>query len=239
VPKLSTDFTCHVIDLPGTGDTETTPGTRLAIDLNTAVVLQVIDVLGVDRYAVVGNDSGGLIAREIAAERPEQVSAVVITGSEIPGHASTQIKRLKRLVRLPGVVSVTSFVLRNRWLRRSPLGLSDCFADMTASDGDFAAAMLEPFRDRRTMDRQLELLRTFDLHHVDGLFDVHPKITAPTLMVWGESDPYFPVAKAREMAPQFGGEVTFEVIPEAKLLVHEEHPARFAELTRSFLKQQP
>lgn len=40
------------------------------------------------------------------------------------------------------------------------------------------------------------------------------------------------------MAEQFGGEVTFEVIPNAKLLVHEEHPERFAELTRSFLLDQ-
>lgn len=237
VPELAADFTCHVIDLPGTGDTVSTPGTRLALDLNERVVLQVIGALGLDRFAVVGNDSGGIIAREVAATRPDQVSAVVIAGSEIPGHIPKQIVKLKKLIALPGSVPITSFTLRNRWLRRSKFGLVDCFADMAASDGDFATAMLDPFRDRQVMDRQLELLRTYDPSSVDELFDVHPKVTAPTLMIWGDSDPYFPVTKAREMAKQFGGDVTFEVIADAKLFVHEEHPARFAELTRSFLSQ--
>jgi len=235
VPHLAEEFTCHVIDLPGTGDTTSTPGTRLALELNTDVVLQVIDALALERYAVVGNDSGGMVARGVAAARPEQVEAVVIAGSEIPGHVPRQIERLKILMRLPGIVAMTSLTLRNRWLRRSPLGLVDCFSDMAASDGDFAEIMLEPLRDRRTMDRQLELLRTFEPSQVDVMFDVHHKITAPTLMIWGDGDPYFPVAKAREMAPQFGGAVVFKVVDDAKLFVHEEHPARFAELTGSFL----
>lgn len=236
-PHLEADYTCHVIDLPGTGNTRSAPGTRLAVDLNLGTVLGVIDALGLKRYGLIGNNSGGMLAREIAAKRVEQVSALVITGSEIPGHASGEIKRLKLLSRLPGIGPVLSVMLRNRWLRRSRLGLSTCFMDMRASDGDFAETMLEPFRHRQVRDGQLELLRNFDTSHVDVLFDVHPLITAPTLMVWGGRDPFFPVRKAQAMAEQFGGAVRFEVIPDAKLLVHEEHPARFAELTKDFLAE--
>lgn len=235
VPRLAADYTCHVIDLPGTGDTRSAPGSRLALDANLDTVLAVIDQLRLEQYGLIGNDSGGLLAREIAAERVSQVNALVVTGSEIPGHVPAQIVRLKQLVRLPGITPLVSFTLRNRWLRRGPVGLGDCFADMKASDGDFAEAMLDPLADLKAMDDQLELLRTFDPGHVDVLFDLHPIITAPTLMIWGESDPYFPVKKARAMAEQFGGSVQLEVIPNAKLLVHEEHPEKFATLTAEFL----
>ena len=37
------------------------------------------------------------------------------------------------------------------------------------------------------------------------------------------------------MVDSFGGPVSFEVIAKARLLAYEEHPERFAALTRSFL----
>ena len=54
-------------------------------------------------------------------------------------------------------------------------------------------------------------------------------------LIWGEDDPFFPVDSARAMTSQLAGPTQFEVVPNAKLLVHEEHPQRFAELSRQFL----
>ena len=61
----------------------------------------------------------------------------------------------------------------------------------------------------------------------------------PTLLVWGEEDPFFQVEKARAMANEFGGPTEFVTIADCKLLVHEEYPERFAELTTAFLAQYP
>jgi pimeloyl-ACP methyl ester carboxylesterase len=81
----------------------------------------------------------------------------------------------------------------------------------------------------------MELLRTFDFAFVDALRGVHARIEAPTLCIWGDRDPFFPIAKARAMLDQFKGGATLCEIPGAKLLPHEDHPEEVAALARPFL----
>jgi 3-oxoadipate enol-lactonase len=49
-------------------------------------LLSVLDAVGVDRAALVGASRGGGIALTAAVERPERVSALVLAGSNLPGH---------------------------------------------------------------------------------------------------------------------------------------------------------
>jgi haloalkane dehalogenase len=58
----------------------------------------------------------------------------------------------------------------------------------------------------------------------------------PVQLIWGEDDPFFPLAGARRMLAQFAGGARLEVIPRAKLFAHEDHPAEFAALARPFLE---
>ncbi len=50
----------------------------------------------------------------------------------------------------------------------------------------------------------------------------------PVLFVWGADDPTFPIARAREMAPQFPNVAGFHEIPRGKLFFYEEQPAVLA-----------
>jgi pimeloyl-ACP methyl ester carboxylesterase len=67
LPHLVEHVTCHVIDLPGTGSSGFTDATPLSVDGHIATVRRVIDLLELDDVAVVGHDSGGLIARHALA----------------------------------------------------------------------------------------------------------------------------------------------------------------------------
>ena len=83
----------------------------------------------------------------------------------------------------------------------------------------------------------MRLLRSFDARYVRELTDVHRRITVPVQLVWGDRDPFFPVAWAREMVDTFP-DARLEVIEGAGLFAHEERPAEVAEallpvLTRS------
>jgi 3-oxoadipate enol-lactonase len=49
-------------------------------------LLSVVDAAGVERAALVGASRGGRIALEVALERPERVSALVLVGSGLSGH---------------------------------------------------------------------------------------------------------------------------------------------------------
>ena len=43
----------------------------------------------------------------------------------------------------------------------------------------------------------MQLLRSFDERYVRELADLHRRITVPVQLVWGDQDPFFPVAWAR------------------------------------------
>ncbi|HMN21916.1 MAG TPA: alpha/beta hydrolase [Ottowia sp.] len=75
-------------DLRGLGDSERTPGVaayekqQLAQD-----VLSVLDVLGVQRFHLVGHDWGGVVAQEMALARPERVRSLCLLNIVLINHA--------------------------------------------------------------------------------------------------------------------------------------------------------
>jgi pimeloyl-ACP methyl ester carboxylesterase len=63
------------------------------------------------------------------------------------------------------------------------------------------------------------------------------QISAPTLVVWGENDPYHPLAMASEFARRIP-RAQLEILPHCGHLPHEEHPDIFNRLVLAFLKDQ-
>jgi pimeloyl-ACP methyl ester carboxylesterase len=62
---------------------------------------------------------------------------------------------------------------------------------------------------------------------VTDLKDLHRKIDVPVALVWGDQDPFFPVAEAEKMVDEFPN-ATFDAIEGAGLFSHEENPAAVA-----------
>lgn len=230
-------YRCHLIDLPGAGQSRATPETPSSLSGHAESVVRVIDQLGLDQLSLVANDSGGIFARMAAAERPEQISSLVLSGTEIPHHHSWQLALYSLLANLPGEENALNVMLSDSVLAGSPIALGGSFHDPSNLSPRFTAMLLDLFTDPELNKSQIALIRDFDTDVVDRLVEVHAKLAMPTLLIWGEDDPFFPAEKAREMAAQFAGPATFAAVPNAKLFVHEEHPVRFAELTRAFLDE--
>ena len=95
--------------------------------------------------------------------------------------------------------------------------------------GDFAEHIIRPLREvPARLDGQLRYLRGIDWQFVDGLATAHRSISNSVLLIWGAEDSIFPVERARSMVPQFAACRGLEVVPGAKLLVHEERPEAVA-----------
>jgi pimeloyl-ACP methyl ester carboxylesterase len=58
--------------------------------------------------------------------------------------------------------------------------------------------------------------------------EVHRQITVPAQLVWGDRDPFFPLAWARQMGTTFPN-ARLAVIEGDGLLFHEERPAEVAQ----------
>lgn len=232
------DFRCHLIDLPGCGQSITPASEPVSLEGHIDAVVGVTERLGLESVTLVGQDSGGLIARNVAARLPQVVNALVLCGTEVPGHHPEFIDRLKTMLKVPGAKAATRTLLGSPKAARSPQLLGGCFWDRDLIEGGFRHEVLTPtLSNPGVFARQLELLASYTHDLVDDLANVHSQIECPTLLVWGEQDPFFPVETARAMQESFGGPTSFEVIANARLLAYEEHPERFAAITRAFLKQ--
>ena len=227
LPHLADHVTCHIIDLPGSGSSRFTADTPLSMQQHISSVRRVLDILQLADVAVVGHDSGGLIARHAVAGDP-RVRAMGLINTEQPQGLSWRFKLFLVARRVPGVSAGLGWVAGQRRLRRNPFILGDAFADASLLDGEFDEFFLAPLHDLpERRDAAVRLLRNFDVQLVHDLAAVHRRITVPVQLVWGEEDPFFPVAWARQMVGTFPG-ARLEVVPGAGLFAHEERPAEVA-----------
>lgn len=239
VPHLD-GFTRYVIDLPGTGHSKATDDSPYTVRGYADTIVQFLDALAFDSVVLVAQDSGGMMARFAAEQRPDVVTALSMAGTEIPGVHAPLVTMFKSLAKLPKAKTTFKMNMSNRVLARTPLILGGTVHDKSLLDGELRTGLLDPIlADDDALEWVVKMIKHFDFDDIDALAEVHPKLTMPVLLVFGEDCGFFPVEKARAMADQFGGPTEFVSVPNAKLLVHEEYPKRFAELTASFLAAVP
>ncbi len=232
------EFTCHIFDLPFAGKSSATSTGESNLASLTKAIVDLIEHLGLQRLALVGHDSGGMLARYAAAELGHRVEALVISGSEIPGHHPPFLARLVRAARLPGASAVLRTALRSERLTASSFLFGETVADRQLLQGEFRTLFIDPLvHERTSRDAALAVLGSFSPDYVDGLASVHARLAMPTLAIWGRGDGFFPAKKARVMMRQFGGPTKFVSVDDARLLVHEEHPKRFAEACKDFFAE--
>jgi haloalkane dehalogenase len=227
LPHLTDHVTCHVIDLPGAGSSRFTADTPLTVDQHIRSVRRVIDLLELDHVAVVGHDSGGLIARyAVAGDR--RLRSLGLIDTEQPHGLSWRFKVFLAIRNVPGAGAGLGWVLGRPRLRRNRFVLGGAFADPSLLDGEFDELFLEPLHTsppRR--EAAMRLLRSFDQQHVRDLAELHRRIEVPVGLIWGDQDQFFPLAWAEEMVGTFP-DADLHVITGAGLFAHEERPAEVA-----------
>jgi pimeloyl-ACP methyl ester carboxylesterase len=237
VARLRDRFTCYMPDLIGLGGSHSPSPQDYSSPGQARAFQGLLAQLGVSSYALVGNDTGGWIARELALIDRPRVSRLVLTNTEIPGHRPPWIPTYQVLARLPGAGGVLRAFLRSAAFRRSPLAFGGCFHDLSLLEGSFHERYVEPLlRSDASMAGALQFLREMKFRRLDEFAQLHRDLAMPTLFVWGAQDPTFPVARARAMVDQFPSPAGFHEIAGAKLFVHEERPDDVARLLASFLR---
>jgi pimeloyl-ACP methyl ester carboxylesterase len=226
LPHLVDHVTCHLIDLPSAGSSRFDADTPMSISQHNETIRRVVDLLGLDEVAVVGHDSGGLMARHAMVGDP-RLRAMGLINTE-PSDPGWRFKSFIAARHLPGLSAGLGWVAGKPRLVRSKAVFGDAFADRSLLGGEFAEFFLAPLHESRLhRDAAVRLLRSFDMEHVTDLPGVHRRLDVPVQLVWGEQDPFFPVARAKAMVAEFP-DARIEVIEGAGLFSHEERPADVA-----------
>lgn len=224
LPALAARRTCVVPDLPGMGDSSWTDRTDFSFPGQGRTLKRLVDRLGLDRYAILAQDTGGTFARYLALEDPSRVEAIVLLNTEMPGHRPPWIPLYQALMRVPGAPQAMALLLRSNGFLRSSMGFGGCFVDVGLIDGEFHARFVDGLRRSPVrLDGMARYLRGATWEAVDALERLHARLAMPVKLVWGADDPTFPLPLARRMLPQFP-DATLVEVPRARLLVHEEQP---------------
>ena len=236
VAQLRDRFTCWALDLVGLGRSRSNEAADYSSPGQARAFQGVLSQLGVDSYALVGNDTGGWIARELALVDTARASRLVLTNTEIPFHRPPWIPMYQTLAHVPGYGAVMQQVLRWRAFRRSPMAFGGCFHDLSHLDGEFHERFIAPLiTSNARIDGVMQFLRQMKFARLDEFQMLHGRLTMPTLFVWGADDPTFPEPKARDMVRQFPKVAGFHSVRDAKLFVYEERPDEVAALIERFL----
>lgn len=236
VAHLRDRFTCYALDLVGLGQSHSAEGADYSSPGQGRAFQGLLSQLGVESYALVGNDTGGWIARELALIDTARVSRLVLTNTEIPGHRPPWVPMYQALAHVPGYGALIQQILKWRAFRRSPLAFGGCFHDLNHLDGEFHQRFIQPLlASSARIAGVMEFLRRMKFTRLDEFGTLHRRLTMPTLFIWGADDPTFPEPRAREMAGQFPDVAGFHSVRDSKLFFYEERPKEVAELIGRFL----
>jgi pimeloyl-ACP methyl ester carboxylesterase len=226
LPHLADHVTCHVIDLPSAGSSRFDANTPMSIQQHITSVQRVVDLLGFEEIAVVGHDSGGMIARHAMAGDP-RLRAMGLINTE-PPDPGWRFRSFIAVRRLPGLSAGMGWVAGRPKIRASKFVFGDAFADRSLLEGEFAEFFFDPLHTNLTArDAAVRLLRSFDMKQVTELATIHGQLNVPVKLVWGDRDPFFPVERAKAMVSTFPS-ASIDVIEGVGLFSHEEAPAAVA-----------
>ena len=231
VPELAKHFTCYALDLIGLGDSTSSVAADFSSPGQATLFQRALSAQGVSSYALLGNDTGGWIARELALLDSPRVTHLLLMNTEMPGHRPPWIPLYQRLVRFPGSGIVMRRMLASRRVRRSAMGFGGCFDDLDLIDGDFTELFVAPILSSpERLTGMFRFLMEMKFARLDRFRELHGQLSMPVTFLWGAADPTFPEPIARAMAAQFPNVAAFRSIAKGKLFVQEEQPDTVARL---------
>lgn len=233
---LAERFTCILPDTPGLGETRWRDDTPFAFSEQVQTLRVFVDRLGLDRYALLGHDTGGTLARLLALADPARAGRLIVMNTEMPGHRPPWIPLYQRLAALPFTATSFGWLLRVPAYRRTSMAYGPCFDDPSRMDADFHECFVAPLlASQRRVEGVMRYLRGIDWSLIDGLAARHRELRQGVLLIWGAGDTVFPVVRARAMVAEFQGAARLVEVPRARFLVHEERPDVVADAVARFL----
>jgi pimeloyl-ACP methyl ester carboxylesterase len=203
--------------LPGYGETDTCATLRDMLDF-TLHTFDVVAALGLTDPVLVGHSMGGMIAAEMAATAPNDVSRLVLiapAGLWLEDHP------------IPDLFTLLPYELP-AWLFHDPVaGAAMMTAGRRPDDPEFLKTYL--IRNARQLGTAGKLLFPIPER---GLSERLYRVKARTLLIWGESDRLVPPVYAPAWQAALPGSRLVS-IPEAGHMVTLEKPEAVAEAIRS------
>jgi len=225
---------CIAVDLLAHGDTEIEPNQDVSVTANANMLREVLDALRIDQVDLVGNDSGGGITQIFAALNPNRVRSLTLTDCDTHDNWPPEaFKPFVEMVAAGGLSKMLNAMLADKSIYRSLGALGPGYErPETATDEDIEIYLRPHLRsEQRTRDLE-RFVGAFDHKHTLAIEPQLRRLKAPTLIVWGMDDVYFPVKWAHWLAEAIPGAKPPVELPGARIFFPEERAEAFNHLLR-------
>jgi pimeloyl-ACP methyl ester carboxylesterase len=226
--RLSDTFRIITVDVPGHGLTGAVPNQDYSQEGMAKFVGEVADALHLERFALGGNSLGGRVAALFAARQPARLThLILVDAGGIPSKQPETTSLAFRIARTPILSRLLLYITPRSLVVK---GLNDAFTHKDIITDGMVDSYWDFVRMEGTRSATIIRLSTRD----KGIREQIAKITAPTLILWGEDDHVIPIDVAHEFHAG---------IPRSKLIVYpetghvpqEEVPDKSAADVRAFL----
>lgn len=229
-PALAQRFTVVAPDLLGHGESGKPHRGEYALGAHANVLRDLLHVLGYERATFVGQSLGGGVAMQMAYQFPERCERLVLVGS---GGLGREVNFVLRALTFPGAEYVFPLVCTPRlrdagnavasWLHGVGLRAAPTVEEMWRSYTSLADADT-----RQAFFRTLHAVVDIGGQAVSATDRLYLTSQVPTLLIWGNQDPFIPVSHAV---------AAHEAMPGSRLVIfdnvghfpHCEEPERFVQ----------
>ncbi|MDP2075642.1 alpha/beta fold hydrolase [Hydrogenophaga sp.] len=215
---LSPHLDVIAMDLPGFGKSRhlTSPD---EVTGYAQAVLDCLDHMGVQRFHLLGHSMGGMIVQEVVRLAPQRVIRLILYATGplglLPGRFETMARSRERLAQ-DGVESTARRISATWLLHREASPMAEVLGDLAAQASAQAA------------EAGLWAMERWDgRNHL-------PKITQPTLIVWGDQDRSYQWPQIEALWRGIAG-ASLAVLPHCSHALHLEYPGAFHSLLLDFL----
>jgi pimeloyl-ACP methyl ester carboxylesterase len=220
-PRLAERFSVYVFDLLGFGASDQRPGQDVSLAAHGARLATLLKYWQLNRPALIAHDIGGATALRAHLLHHRSLAALVLIDVVALAPWGSPFYRLVRdhhtvFEQLPA--SIHEGVLRAyvRTAQPGPL------------DREVEDSLIAPWLGATGQSAFYRQIAGATQSHTDDIEPLLDKITAPTLVIWGEADPWLPAAVGSELAERIPG-ARLALLRTAGHLVQEDQPD---ELTR-------
>ncbi|MCL7049590.1 hypothetical protein MKW94_025372 [Papaver nudicaule] len=228
VKYLSQYFAIYVPDLIFFGESTTNSKERSEV-FQAVSVAKLLEILGVEKYSVMGTSYGGFVAYHMARLWPERVDKVVIASSGVNMTRQDSVELLKKGkvekiddLLMPSSPDQLRNCIRMCTYRRFPIYVPDFVLN------DFLSNLFAENRKEK-----LELLEGVTLGREDAISI--SRLQHEVLIVWGMHDQIFPLQMGYELKEVIGDNVRIEVMPKTSHIPQIETPKLYNNIVMKFL----
>ncbi len=228
---LSDEFTVHLWDMPGYGQSSKSPDHRVSLDVQGELLADLITHWGIESPHVVTHDYGGAVALRAHLLHGSRFASLVLVDVVALSPWGSDFFRLVRdhadvFSQLPSALHAA---------------LVKAYIEAASHHGltkEQLHLLVSPWLDAEGQAAFYRQIAQADQRYTDEIRGRYPSLDLPVLVIWGKDDTVIPVERGHQLAELIPG-ARLELIPDAGHLVHYDQPAQLATAVQRWLRVQP